>query len=334
MTKNKKKVSNFFWLTGDRYLCVERKKAIISDLNSDESWIVEDLSSFDNADDFCSNFVSFDLFGTNKKICVRDGSLPEPKKTVDAILEMPKDRVLILIEDRVDKRTSLYKKMSQNLEEYHPVVVGDRVDYKKIKGASKIIKKMISWKGDDKIFDAVFSMCDYDYGRTINEIEKIYLFTDGEIGDDFDISEIVSSSNRPEVDVLVENIREGDIKSSLETLSKIYQVIDIETRFMEILGAVLESHLFMLFCKMANESGSYSPNDVGEFVSKIMQKKGKNVDAYTCSKRYYFYRDCLRERKIRDICKSISKIEQAYKNLIIKKFNVKYIFNKLIFEIA
>lgn len=337
MSKNKNK--KIYWLVGDRFVCIERKKDIVRCLQKENNWISENINTISNADEFFSNVLLRDLFGSENKICICDGPIPEPKKSVDVIANLPDNRKLIIIEDKIDKRTVMYKRYSSDIEEYPQVIKPGSlfgIDYTKIESAKKIIKKIVNWSGADETFNAIFSACDYDYGRTINEINKILIYTEGRYPKDIsEIYSILSSPRRPEVNRLVDAVNNRNAVESFQILNNLYDVMDFATSEgpMDIISVILESHIFMLYCKMANDSGYFLPQEVGEYVSKIMKKKGENINSVSASKRYYFYRDCVKKRKLEDISKSISKIESAYKNVIIRKFNSRYIINKLIFEI-
>jgi DNA polymerase III delta subunit len=326
------KTQNVYWLVGDRYACIERSKGIIKSITNGQEWNIKDIGGLE-ADFFCSELRKENLFGTENTIFIHDGTIPEPKKTIPFIKKIGQNKVLIVIEETVDRRTIFFKEFESFLEEYPSVVSNNIVNRKIMPQAKNLIKNVVNWKGSDEVFDTIFSVCNYDYGMTINEIEKIITYNEGkDLKFPQQLANILSKSDDAPVYDIVDAIKKKKVNESLKYINELGE--DIEDCAMLILSILLEHYTFLSFCLMAVEEGYRNQYDIAEFVSKNYIKNGKEQNIETIDNRLFYFKDELARTSLDKCMLKIKAIENAMDDFILKKGTCKYIFTRLISKIT
>jgi DNA polymerase III delta subunit len=317
-------VKNLFWLCGDRYQCQHRKKEIIEKIRESGEVEIKDITNLD-ANSIYGDINGDPLFGMSRCIFVHDGLISSPvvKKLSGLFENMPKDRFLIILDappDSVayspDKRNVIYKRFSGNIEVFEAAFQKTGFINRKIMlEIEKKTKDMIKWEGSDNVFSFIFKKSGYDIGITIQEIEKIriYLGRD-EIKGTNDLKDIFSASSIAETDDILEDIIKGDIKNALIKSYLITKNSDIKDLFMQITGTIIENLTFMGFCCLAIESGKYTPNDIGEYVSNIWVKNGKKMDSRVLTARYYVFREKMKKITSKQIFDAITSSYESIKS--------------------
>jgi DNA polymerase III delta subunit len=327
-------MKTFFWLFGDRYLCVHRKNELLYAFGVEHDFEIVEFTST-SASDFASVINQRDLF-SGQKIFIHEGSLPEPEKLVDFI-ENIKD-VLIVLEDckysRPDNRKAMVKRYKQSIE-FFESVIGDNgfPDKKKIPEAVKRIQSIVPGKTSDDIVEYLLSVSDYDYGKTVNEIEKASVYVGDYIDKKTQILKVLSGSNAPNIEKLTSYIANKQVEKTFIIVQEIINHFDINELFMGIMGLLSESFQFCLYCRMAKDNDLVRNSDVGNFVAQNWRKKGKPVDAIASANRYEYYKPMVANSDVRHLNHIIGCIEKVNKEFIEKTYHGEYLIKRLLVEI-
>jgi len=327
----KKKIENIYWLVGDRYVCIERKKQIIETLQEQEKIDVENLTGL-NVDQIYSSMTQEYLFGVQKTIYVHDGEIPDINKIVKFLSSFPKNKTLIVVEDTVDKRKIMYKKFKNNLEEYVSVVQKNGFpDKKLIPKSLKMIKIVSNWEGDEKVLEQIFKESQYNFGITLQEIAKIMIYRNGDpINDIKEVDGILCRNEIPDVSEVMDEIILGNHVEALKKTKNIFNLVDVDEFFMQFIGSLVESLTFIAHICLAQESGKQSKQEVSEFMTDTLIKDGKKGNPQTIKNRLYFYQDKAKWKKSENALKAVSEAESAVEEFIMKKGTTKYIINRFV----
>ena len=334
---------NIHWLVGDRFVCAFRKNAIIKEISKDGGWEVVEFTS-ETSDAFLSTINQSSVFGNEKYIFVHDISLPEQAKTVPFLEKIGDNKVLIVMEgdgqstSRPDKRTSMYKKYGDRVKFFEPVIqVNGFPDKSLIPKAINILNIIIEDKHHKKINQSLlkelFERTKYDFGKTINEIDKSCIYLSKMPESIKEINNILSRDNKT-VDEVVGMIIRKDCYGAIKVLNEIMNNEDnIDNSFMLFLYSLAENITFMLHCKSAIENGISSQQKIGEYVSDHFLKKDKKVDAFSSEKRYYIMKDLIDGYDTKLLVLINSKIEESICNFTIRSLPRKYVLNNLLTDI-
>lgn len=323
---------NFFWLSGDRFLCVERKKHIIQELKLKSSWNVKNIEEMESADDFCQTLRCSSLFDQSKEIYVYVGDIPEPKKTIKQIESVCADKYFILITDKYDKRSVLYKAFGDYIEDYE-IVVENGIPNSKIKDKfTKILKQLSEWTGSDDIFDLVYAHCNYDYGQTVNELKKIILFSKTVKQDQ--VKDLLCDKELPEIGELTEALKKLDKKNALKIIYEMLELENIDDFFMLVSSAVLELYTFLSYCAMAKDAGNQSQQDIANYIAQCYSKSGLPQTPERIYNRLYFFTDCVKNLQSQKIYTSLKVIENSIRDCLLKKFPLHFILPNMINQIC
>jgi hypothetical protein len=336
------KSPNLYWLAGDRYVCIRRKKDLLTSLNSQKEYDIIEFTST-NADEFASMLNRRAIFGNQKKILVHDGSVPEPSKTSGIIKKLSSDKILIVIEgnpestspfSKIDKRTQMYKTFSSNIEEFDSVIQDNGYpDKKKIPKAIEIIRFLSPIVVSDDVIKILLEKMDYNIGRTCNEIEKLSIYVDS-IKDFNKISHLVSEKTDPAIDKLLEKINNKDFKNAIIDLNYIIEYFNFDLLFVPFFINFIDAYTFMMHCKLANMSNVFTAHDIGLFVSEHWIKNGKNVDAYSSEKRYFVFKNYIDKLDIDYIIHALKCAEKSIEENITKIGPPRYIANLFLRNLA
>ena len=325
--------TNFFWLIGDRFVCVERKKEIIKQFNermgreSSVKYIDEEVS----IDTFASMLKTKNLFGSDDLVVVIDGKLPDPKKSKHILENLPDNKIVILIQSSVDGRSSEYKNFKEYIEEYPLVWSGKIPDKKAIGFARNLIKGFLDWKNSDDMFEMIFSICDFDYGKTVNEVIKIKTYFSGEIPESIEeVRALIPTSNNPQTESLMDCIKKRDKKRAIEIFHEMELSMDISEYYMMFLYAILEQFTFLFFCCAANESGYKDREAVADFIVENKIKKGEVQERSRVANRLYYYEDIYKNNTSEYYALGISSIEEAMKSCLLGEYSHHFSMTKLI----
>lgn len=327
-------MKTFFWLFGDRFLCVHRKNELIYNFTIEHDFEIVEFTS-QSASDFAATINQRDLF-SGQKIFIHEGSLPEPEKLVDFI-ENIKD-ILIVLEDfkysKIDGRKVLTKKYKQNIE-FFESVLGENgfPDKKKIPEAVKRIQSIVPGKASDEIVEYLLSVSDYDYGKTVNEIEKASIYVGDYIDKKTQISKILSGSNAPNIEKLTSYIANKQVEKTFKIVQDIVDNFSIDEFFMGITGLLSESFNFTMYCRMARDNDLIRNSDVGNFVAQNWRKKGRAVDAISSANRYEYYKPMAANSDVKYLSHVISEIEKCNREFIAGDYSGEYLIKRLLVEI-
>jgi len=325
--------NNFFWLTGDRFVCVERKKEIIKKFRERRGkdcsvkYIDEEVS----VDILASMLKTHNLFGSEDLVVVIDGKMPDPKKSKYLLENLPDNKIVILIQESVDGRSSEYKNFKEYIEEYPLIWSGKIPDKKAIGFARNLIKGFLDWKNSDDLFEVIFSTCDFDYGKTVNEIVKLKTYFGGEIPESLEeVKSLIPSANNPQTESLMDCIKKKDKKKAIEIFHEMELSLDINEYSMMFLYALLEQFTFLFFCCAAYESGYKDRYSVADFIVDNKIKKGEVQDRNKVANRLYYYEDIYRNNTSEYYALGISAIEEAMKSCILDEFSHHFSITKLL----
>lgn len=325
-----------YWLTGDRYACLYAKDVYIGRHKKEKPYAVRYIDDVETANEFCQKINAQELFGPTNFIYVYDGSIPEPVKTTEFIEALPDNKILIVIEERPNKITKFYKKFSDKIKEF-PMIKNDQgyVDRKNIDQAKKIIKVMAGWDGPDEIFDIILFESDYDYGRTVNEIQKLKVY----LGEKQDwsiesISPILSRSELPDIERFKDSLNEKNVQVSMETINEIVDGSDIDANGMLVLSALIENFTFLFYARLAIEQNCDNDFKISEFIADNCIKKGYRTDPSIISKRLFFYKKYLNNYTSKKITYILGRLSNAIDMFILKECSNHHIFNRLVWDIV
>jgi len=311
-------MKNLFAFQGDRFLCSKARDDAISSLAKDSSWEVKIITEPITASNFTWTVNSNEVFGTKNKVFVLDEIMPEPAEDIIPLLKnLSKTRALIFLfteKQKLDKRTKIGKLLSEEVK-YFPSMFNDKgyLDEKQLEKSKPIIREMVGWNGSDECLDFIIEKCDYQYGATINEIEKINTFLGYDPKCLSEIKDIICMNDLVRMEPVFEKIKKRDLVGSLNLMQEILEGDQFRTYYMMFFLGLLDNFSFMLYCKMAKESGSGELDELVNFVSENYIKAGKKMLTQTVRGRYFFVKDHLKYWNISELQFAISKIEDSIK---------------------
>jgi hypothetical protein len=334
---------NFYWLSGDRYCCVSRKDDLISDIKKSGNWDVVNFSTND-PDVFASTINKKSIFGDSSTIFIHDGSVPEPTKTLGFIANLKSNKVLIVIEgnidecsdSKVDKRSVMYKKMQDYLECY-PVVMQSNgyPDKSQIQDALTIVKMLSKTELDEKTIKILFENSGYNIGKTIQELEKIKIYLNGKSIKSLDeIKEILSQRGDPAIDKIIAALNSGNINDAFKEMNYVIENFEFEKLFVTLFMGIIENFTYIMYCRMALDSGIKKPSEIGQFISQHWIKGEKNVDPLTAERRYYVYKDFIERFKFKNVVEIIKLADVSIKNYIMKNATSRFLANFFLRDVS
>jgi len=343
MTKQKQKRSNlpkhrsFYWLIGDRFFCNYRCDQIVDLINKNKNWDIQSIDSDISADQFCACLSSSNLFGEDNKIFILKSRIPETSKTFKFVLQLPPNKVLICINNKLKKNTTLFKEIKDKtcIEEYPSAVENNKINYRLINKVKKNIKSATNWNGKEDVFDEIIEKSNYDYGVSINEIEKLKIYSNDNL-QDMSVSQslnVLSVSNNIDINKLVKIIKNKNIKEAFTLVQKFIDNNTVENIYQIILGYLIDDYTFSLACCIALEKGFKSSNQIAKFVSSFYLRKGEEVTEDYVMSRYYYYSKILPYKKSKRIASDLIKIEKAMYLCTFSSFPTRTILLSLIFEL-
>lgn len=308
-------MKNVYVFQGDRFLCCKARDEVLSSL---AKWEIKTISDPITASNFTWTVNSKEVFGSKNKVFILDGIIPSPPEDIVPLLKnLPKSRAIIFLfteKQKLDKRTTFGKFLAKQVKDF-PSMFNDKgyLDQKELQKAKPLIREMVGWSGSDECLDFIMEKCDYQYGSIINEIEKINTFL-GKDPDSIDqITEIVCMNDLIRMEPLFEKIKSRDIVGALELAQEIIEGEQFRSHYMMFFLGLLDNLSFMLYFKMAKESGCSELSDMVSFVSENYTKSGKKVPPQAIHGRYFFVKDYLKHWTISDLQFAISKIEDSIK---------------------
>ena len=325
----------FFWLIGDRFACLDAKNRIIKKLRLSSPWGIRLLEPCDTANEFCLKISENEFFGEDNLIYVCLDPIPEPNKTTDFINNLPEHKCLILIEEKVDRRTKMFKKLGSLIKEF-PIIKDSRgiIQKKLIPNAKKIVKSISDWKGPEDIFDKIFHQCDYDYGKTVNEIEKIKIYLNSDsinLADNID--EILSIKETPDIDLFIEALNRKEKKQAFFYCEKMLNNPSIEDNLILIISALIENYMFLFHYRSALDQKITNDKQIGEYISNIWYKNGRPVDPVSTSNRLYFYKEIIRRMSIDYIANAMLLLGWAFEEAILKNVSHRQVLRRITYKI-
>lgn len=326
----------FHWLTGDRFACYSAKDRLIARYKKDKVWNVRNLDTIEDPNEFCARINASELFGTNNFIYIHDGPVPDPIKVSTFIEKLPDNKVLIVIEGSIDKRNKMYKTFGSKITEY-PLVKNEKgyLNKDSIPMAKKVIKSLSEWSGSEEVFDQIFFACDYDYGKTVNEIKKLITYNDGNPPTSIDdVKDIICINESPDIEKLKSSLNEKDVKNSLSICSDILNDADIDNYILLIVSALLENYTFLFYIRKAIEDGAKSESDISSYVAENWQKFGMKQDYGVISRRLYFYRKHIPKFTTSFLANALTKLNETFENAMFKRYSNQYLLNNLVWELT
>jgi len=331
---------NFHWLVGDRFVCVFRKNVLIDEITScDVKWSVKTFTA-ETSNEFVSTINEGSLFDIGNTLYIHDGTIPEQAKSVPFIEKLSAKKHLIVIEgsgglSKIDKRTVTYKKYKDIAEYFEPVIQPSGFPDKKLIPFAKIVlKNMLSMEVQEYILDHVFESCGYDYGRTVNELEKCFIWAGKEIESIKHITPILNSEEPPTIEKSVNALNACDFEKTFTETNNLFEKKDGKKIFMNWAGMLAESFTFILHCRTAIDLGCSSPDEIGQFVSERFIKKEKPIDAYSATKRYYVHQNNVKKFTSKRIGLILGILERSMSDFIYKSLPPRYLANDIILQAA
>jgi DNA polymerase III delta subunit len=324
------------WLAGDRYSCIHRKNEIISDINKDGDWEIKNIPDFDNTKDLMEFVGIGDLFGSDNKIFIYDGNKTE-KSYIKVLESIDKESVLIIITPNVDKKTVLYKTFKSNLDQYEALETFWGPPSKKdLTSARETLKWLSEWNGSDDLLLKILRACNYNYGCTVSEIEKIRLYNEDKSDKDIsieDVKPIISTYSRTDIGDLIKAINKEDKKKAFMILSRMFNLGNLEKDFMLLIYSLL-NHFYLIFhCRLAIDNGIRNPFEIGKFVSENWIKKGSKVNPNAIYMQYKENTRIINSYTVEKSLEKIDTIEKTIRDIILGKMNRRYVINDMIFKI-
>lgn len=326
---------NFYWLYGDRFLCVNRKNEIVSELQKRSPHRVESFGPVDSANEFCSKLSQGSLFGAENVIYYYDGSVPEPAKSTSFIEKLPSNKTLIVVEPSIMKMSTLFKKLGKNSENFPLVYDGRRVDHQARKEIFEILNQIV--KCEKSILSFIFEKCDFDPGRTCSEVEKVTTYLGRAPKELEDLRYILSVSDDINVNILTDALRENKIVNAIKIINDMYENSDFESQTIPIIGAIRENIEYQLYCRMAIDEGNTDIKDIALFVEKNVTKpesggKSKKFFSQSVINRWYYYQKIVLSSSTDKISKQLVATKKAYDDCISSVLNKKHIVLRMLLE--
>ena len=306
----------FFAFKGDRFLCLKGRDDVISSLPKKETWEIKTFSENITVSKLVYSANSKEIFGSKNKLYIFDNVIPSPEDEMATFLQsLPNSRKVIFLLDEkgtLDKRTKLGKFLSEELIEY-PSMFNDKgyLDQKQIKSAKKTIRSIAGWSGSEDCLDYILEKTDYQYGAILNEVEKIEIFLEKHPQTLEEIKDIVCENDLIRMDNIFEKIKERDLISSLELFQDILDSNNFRDCYMMFFMGLLDTFYFMLYCKMANDSGYTSLDEMAEFVAENYKKGNKVLHPQAIKGRYFYSKDHLKLWTTSDLQFAIKEIEKS-----------------------
>jgi len=347
-TKTAAKNKRYNYLLGDRYLSLIRRDEIISSLNKDGSWDVKtlnnDTSGKISSQEIYSTINTKEIFGNSKKIFILDEVLPDPVDGFDKFLEhLPSNRYVILMSQKgPHKGSKFYKSIKDDIEEIPPIYDGfSFLNEKDIKRGKKVILKRSDWKGSEEVLDIIMDLCDYDYGKIFEEIEKIRTFLEKDPEDFEEIKDIISNTSSRDVEDIVMAVKERDLNKALDFAAILLNSDESEVhgKILNLNGRLIEIFYLYMFSLLAMKNGKKTDEEIGHFVSSVWHKKddktgeNKPVNAFTVKSRLFFEKKYIKNRNLEDTCKALESLEESFFDIIYSRGSSKFILNRLLIDV-
>ena len=256
---------NFYWFSGDRYLSLFGKKRLLEKLSKDgEKWDIQNVSEL-NADKIYSVMLNIPLFGAANIAYVHDGNLPDADRMCSFLQRLQNNRAFILITDKVNKNSKLYKNMKNRLKFFDN-------DIEKNKN---ILKKIATfWNGSDEVFDFVYKNCRYDTGETMSELEKISIYFNGQkVSEISDIKRVFYGSLTPHINDIFDNIQKGRCLESLTLLNLLLEKEAAKTYAFTFFYTMIEKILKMDYSQ--SEALSKMLRTARSSIDDVVESRGK-----------------------------------------------------------
>lgn len=324
----------YFWLTGDRFACVERKNVIVEKLKQLSDFHVEYLEGDIDIDYFQKIIKTENLFGPKNIIYILDGKLPHTKKTISIISNIPSDKRVIHIEEKSPiKNTSFYKEFKDYLEEYATAGRKNFLPRQKKLDIKNVTKKICKWEGPEDLFDKIFESAGYDYGCTVNEINKIRLYTGEEYPSIEDIQEALYVEKDHDFMKLVDLIKRQKREEALFLLENLNKGKHIQNNFMVILASLFETYTFLFYGCVAKENGHNTQDGICQYIIDHWRPGGERKDPHKTNNRLFYDLNIIKKNHSSDFARRIKEVRNAMNDCLESKYTHKYIFSKLICKV-
>jgi hypothetical protein len=321
---------NIFWLSGDRYICIERKKKIVKNFLAKGNW---ELTSFTCSDinSFFGKINTNSIINDKNQIFVHNGSIPNVQKNLKRVLNLSKNKALIVIEGNPEKishssKPKFHAKIKQYLEHYEPMIGKNTfVNKSAVPTMIKFIKKITKSKISNENVEEILKHCKYNTGSTINIINQIALYKgNNEITKkDIEKNFITFEDNR--IESVIKGLSIRDIHVTMDAFEMAIEESNFDKLYMLYFSAIIEYFTLVMYCRLAIDSGVRGESSIGDFVSDKWIKKGQNVNPYSISTRYQIYKEQIDNMSLKESLWILQLANEAIEKFISGKFPTKYI---------
>lgn len=322
---------NFYWITGDRYFIVEAKNNLVKGiLSGSDEYEVQDLSDLETMSEIVGAVSDQGLFGSEKKIYVFNGVLPEAGKG-KAIIDALGDNIFFLLEEKPNKKTKFYKEFKDDIDEFPVVVADGSVDKNAQTLARKMIKMATDWKGSNELFESVFEFSGYSYGITINEIEKIRVMYGSEENVSFDqVKDLLFGTGSPDAQKFVEYIKDCKTVDALDYLNHLVADGFLDEVGMFVFYSLMNNFKFIQACVFAKAEGAKSKEQIAELAAPMLGID----DTYRVSNRLYYYMDLVEKSTPEEISKKVRTVGLAMRDWLAGKQDRALVMKKLVISVT
>ena len=336
--QEKAKSERVHWLAGDSFVCDARKDAIIRKLLKDNDFGVKVIFDDLKPKELSMKINNSDLFGCDKNIFVYKAKALKPQMKVlsDKFFSKDNKDVLIIITESCKVNTEVYSVFYNSLEKFpkFQLKYGEE-DENELEESIDLISKISKWQGSKKILTSIFRICNYSYGSTISEIEKIRIFNDDLDDDEIGLNEIkfvLSDKKEVENQEIIEAILSGKIQTSFIKLNRL---IDADEKFspMSFLGLLLFELQFLLCCRLALDHGKKRYDVVTDFVYDILPltTSGNRLSSKAVFMRYKKVKDIVPNLETEYLLGCVTEIEHCISDIFSGKVkNNKFFLNRLL----
>ena len=321
---------NIFWLSGDRYLCIERKNKIVKNFLAKGNWELNAFSCND-INTFFRKINTNPIINDKNQIFVHDGSVPDIKKNLKRTLNLSKNKALVIIEGNPEKisnsdKPKFHIKIKQHLEHFEPMIGKNTfVNKSAIPAVINYIKKITKSKITNSNIEEILRYCKYNTGSTINVIKQINLYKKSEEITKKDIEENFLTFEDTRIEEVIKGLGIRDFNITMESFGMAIEESNFDKLYMLYFSAIIEYFTLVMYCRLAIDSGIRGDGSIGNFVSKQWIKKGKNVNPYSISTRYQIYKEQIDNMSLKESLLILQLANEAIEKFIGGNLPTKYI---------
>ena len=314
-------MENIFWLVGNPSICIHRKKKILEKYPDHVIYNIEEKDENKIVRLFLEPSIWED---SKRKAYILNGYPKNQKKTVPIILSKANEDLLIVITDKIDKRSILYKKLDIKKESYPDAMDKyGNIDKAVLKKNKKIVSKISKWEDQDSL-DYIFAKSNNDAARALSEIDKIQTFLGGSNPTNSNISCILTSlpSN---MESTIENLFNGDPYAALEDIENISQDTN---KIMLFFTSIIERVKTLLYWKILVEE-EYDEKQISEMLFNMF---GPKANKFLIGKNKSKVKKCFNSFNINSLLQILVHLNQSLEVYISASKPKKMILERIVFN--